>query len=50
MKHPIHGVEAHNENSCKKRLIISFFPDDFGLRSPVIQKKKLAKKRYIPLS
>ena len=31
--------------SAKKRPSFYFFPDDFGLRSPVIQ-KKIAKKRY----
>ena len=31
-------VEVHDENhATKKRPIIFFFPDDFGLRSPVIQ-------------
>ena len=34
----------------KKMPIIYFFPDDFGLRSPVIEKNKIAKIRYTSTS
>ena len=34
----------------KKNCLLFFFSDDFGLRSPVIEKNKIAKKRYTSIS
>ena len=43
MKNPM-WLRYNNKNDEQKRPIISFFSDDFGLRSPVIQKKNGEKK------
>ena len=37
---------VHKENHAKKMTYYLLFSDDVGLRSPVTQKKKIAKKRY----
>ena len=39
-------VWVHNEKSSGEKKKVFFFPDDFGLRSGVIQKTASAKKRY----
>ena len=46
MNKPMVHITIERE-SCKKTAYFYFFPDDFGLRSPVIQKKNSQKKVYL---